>query len=234
MTDAINRGTILIIEDDPAFRRFVRHTLAIQNYEVLEAGTGREALAVLGLRLPSLVVLDLGLPDVDGLELIEHLRERSAVPILVVSSRSDEATQARALDLGADDYLTKPCTADELTGRIGTSLRGAESGTADTLTQGALTLDSAHARVTLDGHEIELSAPEFEILRELLRHAGKAVTHTHLLRAAWGGAAGGDMEHLRICIRRIREKIERVPARPTRLLTEPGIGYRLQLPREPA
>jgi two-component system KDP operon response regulator KdpE len=232
MTDA-HRGTILVIEDDPAFRRFVCNTLAIQRYEVLEAQTGQQGLDALASRLPALIVLDLGLPDVDGLDLIRSIRAYAEIPILVVSSRSDESTQARALDLGADDYLTKPCTADELTARISTSVQGADDGAAGMFLQGALILDSARERVTLDGREIDLSTAEFEILRELLRHAGRAVTHSHLLRTAWRGG-GGDMQHLRICIRGIREKIERVPGRPTRLLTEPGIGYRLQLPIEPA
>lgn len=230
MTSTTHRGTILIIEDDPAFRRFVCNTLVIQHYEVLEAATGEAGLAMLGARLPALVVLDLGLPDIDGLELIRAVRASSEVPILVVSSRSDEATQAAALDLGADDYLTKPCTAEELTARIGTSVQRANGDGNGVLSQGALILDTTRARVTLNGSEIELSKPEFEILRELLRHAGKAVTHSHLLRVAWAGNPTGDLEHLRICIRHIREKIELIPTRPTRLLTEPGVGYRLQLP----
>jgi two-component system KDP operon response regulator KdpE len=228
-TDATN-GKVLIIEDDPAFRWFVRHTLAIDGYEVIEAETAQRGLDALEVYDPVLVVLDLGLPDIDGVDLIRQVRAGSAVPILVVSSRSDTRTQLTVFDLGADDYMSKPCTALELIARIRSSARTAVSDpkrAPNVLSQGVFTLDTARTTATLEGRPLELTESEFSILRELVLHAGKTVTQSHLLRVVWGSDADEQRQLLRICIRNVREKIERVPGRPTRLLTEPGIGYRL-------
>jgi two-component system KDP operon response regulator KdpE len=221
---------VLIIEDDPAILRFLRNTLRVQDYDVREAETGAEGLVLVRQLKPDIVILDLGLPDVDGMDVIKQLRDFSAVPILVLSSRSDEAGKVMALDMGADDYVNKPFGVDELMARLRTALRHrlAEEGSLPVFTTGGLSVDLTHRNVTVDGNEVKLSRKEYDILRELVVHAGKVLTHRHLLQSAWSGE-DVDVQYLRVYIRQIRQKLEKLPDRPTYILTEPGVGYRLQL-----
>jgi two-component system KDP operon response regulator KdpE len=221
---------VLIIEDDPAIQRFLRNTLRVQSYEVREAETGAEGVSLVRQLKPDIVILDLGLPDMDGMDVIKQIRDSSAVPILVLSSRSDEAGKVMALDMGADDYVNKPFGVDELMARLRTALRHrlAEEGSLPVFTTGGLTVDLTHRNVTVDGNEVKLSRKEYDILRELVVHAGKVLTHRHLLQSAWNGE-DVDVQYLRVYIRQIRQKLEKLPDRPVYILTEPGVGYRLQL-----
>ena len=229
-------GMILIIEDDPAFRRFLRNTLAIQRYDVREAENGQQGIAVALHAKLLLILLDLGLPDMDGMDVIRLIRSLSEVPILVVSNRGDEEAKVAALDLGADDYISKPCTAEELTTRIRSVCRNRpvndEQQTSRVFSNAGLTVDVTRGVVTVEGQEIELSDQEFGILREFVLHAGRALTHRRLLQAAWGSQEAGDVRFLRTCIRRIRQKIELSPAQPRHIVTEAGIGYRLEILNE--
>jgi two-component system KDP operon response regulator KdpE len=232
----LHMGMILIIEDDPAFRRFLRNTLAVQRYDVREAENGQQGIALALHAKLGLIMLDLGLPDMDGMDVIRLIRSLSEVPILVVSNRGDEEAKATALDLGADDYISKPCTAEELTTRIRSVFRNRpvndEQKTSRVFSNAGLTVDVGRGVVTVEGQEIELSDQEFGILREFVLHAGRALTHRRLLQAAWGNQEAGDVRLLRTCIRRIREKIELSPARPRHIVTEAGIGYRLEILNE--
>jgi two-component system, OmpR family, KDP operon response regulator KdpE len=222
---------VLVIEDDPGMRRFLRNTLQVQEYEVRDVGTGGGGLAAIRQMNPELVILDLGLPDLDGMDLIRQVREFSAVPILVLSSRSDEKGKVTALDLGADDYVSKPFGVEELMARMRTALRHrlASEGSAPVFSTGGLTVDLTRRHVIVDGREVRLSRKEYDILRELVVHAGKVLTHRHLLRAAWGRETGVDVQYLRVYVRQIRQKIEPAPEQPRYLLTEPGVGYRLHI-----
>ena len=222
---------VLIIEDDPAIRRFLRNTLRVQEYEVREAETGSEGLGLARALNPELVILDLGLPDMDGMEIIPQIRESSTVPILVLSSRSDEAGKVMALDLGADDYVSKPFGVDELMARMRTALRHrlASEGSLPVFASGGLAVDLTRRVVVVEGREVKLSRKEYDILRELVVHAGRVLTHRHLLRVAWGSETGVDVQYLRVYIRQIRQKIEQSAEQPRYILTEPGVGYRLQI-----
>lgn len=222
---------VLVIEDDPGMRRFLRNTLHVQNYDVRETASGEEGIRLVRQANPELVILDLGLPDRDGMELIEEIRRFSAVPILVLSSRSDEKGKVTALDLGADDYVSKPFGVDELMARIRTALRHrlASEGSPPLFSSGGLTVDLLRRRVSVDGQEVRLSRKEYDILRELVVHAGKVLTHRHLLRVAWGRETGVDVQYLRVYVRQVRQKIEPAPEQPRYILTEPGVGYRLQV-----
>ena len=230
MSDARN-VRVLVIEDDQGMRRFLRNTLQVQDYDVRETAFAEEGLRMVRQVKPELVILDLGLPDRDGMELIGAIRESSAVPILVLSSRSDEKGKVTALDLGADDYVSKPFGVDELMARIRAALRHrlASEGSPPVFSTGGLTVDLVRRRITLDGEEVHLSRKEYDILRELVVHAGKVLTHRHLLKVAWGRETGIDVQYLRVYIRQIRQKIEPLPEQPQYLLTEPGVGYRLQV-----
>lgn len=222
---------VVIIEDDPAIQRFLRNTLRVQQYDVREAETGAEGLSLVRAGNPELVVLDLGLPDMDGMDVIRRIREFSPVPILVLSSRSDEVGKVTALDLGADDYVSKPFGVAEFMARMRTALRHrlASEGSPPVFSSGGLSLDLTRRIVTVDGNEVKLSRKEYDILRELVVHAGKVLTHRHLLRVAWGSETGVDVQYLRVYIRQIRQKLEPLPEQPRFILTEPGVGYRLQL-----
>lgn len=221
---------VLVIEDDPGMRRFLRNTLQVQDYAVRETASGEEGMRLLRQVNPELVILDLGLPDRDGMELIAEIRRFSAVPILVLSSRSDEKGKVMALDLGADDYVSKPFGVDELMARMRAALRHrlASEGSPPVFSSGGLSVDLLRRRVSVDGRDVRLSRKEYDILRELVVHAGKVLTHRHLLRAAWGRETGVDVQYLRVYVRQIRQKIEPVPEQPRYILTEPGVGYRLQ------
>jgi two-component system KDP operon response regulator KdpE len=222
---------VLLIEDDPAILRFLRNTLRVQDYDVVEAMNGRDGVALVRQGKPELVILDLGLPDMDGMEVIRQVRVLSQVPILVLSSRSDEHGKVTALDLGADDYVCKPFGVNELIARMRAALRHrlASEGSLPIFSSGGLSVDLMRRDVTVDGIKVKLSKKEYEILRELVVHAGKVITHGHLLRVAWGTETGVDVQYLRVYIRQLRQKIEPAPAQPRYILTEPGVGYRLSV-----
>jgi len=221
-------ATILIVEDEPPIRRLLRATLGAHDYRTLEASTGAEALTAMRHHRPDLVLLDLGLPDIDGLALIGKIRERSPVPIVVLSSRGEESAKVIALDSGADDYVTKPFGADELLARLRAALRhrlqeqGAEKGFASD----DLSVDLVRRLVRRGAEDVKLSPKEYDILEQLVIHAGKVLTHKHLLREVWHDESV-DPQYLRVYVRQLRQKIEADPAAPRHVLTEPGVGYRL-------
>ncbi len=223
--------TILCIEDEVQIRRFLRASLATQGYRLIEAATGRQGIAEAAARTPDIIILDLGLPDVDGLDITQELRALTRRPIIVLSARGQERDKVDALDAGADDYLTKPFSVAELLARIRVALRHADRSLAgaesESITIGELTIDHARHRVTVGDSEIRLTPTEFKLLFELARHAGRVLTPQHLLREVWGPAYLDRSHYLRIYMARIRGKIEKDPARPRYLLTEPGVGYRL-------
>jgi two-component system KDP operon response regulator KdpE len=192
------------------------------------------ALAALASKKPDVIILDLGLPDKSGLDVIAEIRQRSPVPIIVLSARNDERSKVEALDLGADDYIGKPFGMAELIARLRAALRHAfqAQGEFPTFLSGELSVDLVRRHVTRGGHEVKLSPKEFELLRHLVTHAGKVLTHRQLLREVWGPAQADEVQYLRVFIRGLRQKLEPDPTRPTHILTELGVGYRLQLPPE--
>jgi two-component system KDP operon response regulator KdpE len=223
--------TVLIVDDEPPIRRLLRTSLTAQSYRVVEADNAAAALVEIRNHEPDVVILDLGLPDGDGLTVIETVRHFSAVPIIVLSSRSDERGKVEALDLGADDYLTKPFGMAELVARIRAALRHRlqVEGAEPLFQSGDLSVDLVRRIVRVKDEEVKLSPKEYDILRELVLHAGKVLTHKHLLREVWGPATE-DVQYLRIYIRQLRQKLEADPERPRLILTESGVGYRLTAP----
>ncbi len=226
-TGAMPAATVLVVDDEPAIRRLLRTTLTAQGYRIVEAATGAEALAQTKAQPPDLIVLDLGLPDMDGLEVIRILREAGAVPIVVLSSRDDERGKVAALDQGADDYVTKPFGMDELVARLRTALRHRlqQEGAAPVFRSGDLSVDLVRRMVAARGAQVHLSPREYDILKLLVMQAGRVLTHRYILGRLWG--AGGDVQQLRVYVRQIRQKIETDPERPRHILTETGVGYRL-------
>lgn len=226
----LHAGRILVIDDEPAIRRLLRTTLQVHNYEIFEASDAVTALARCQEVNPETIILDLGLPDRDGFDLIADIRKFSPVPILILSSRDDERGKVAALDAGADDYITKPFGAEELLARIRTAMRHRvqQQGAQPVFTSGTLSVDLVRRRISLAGAEIKLSPKEYEILQQLVIHAGKVLTHKHLMHAVWGSEPNMDVQYLRIYIRQLRQKLEVDPQQPTLILTEPGVGYRLQ------
>lgn len=225
-----NRPLILIIEDEPPIRRFLRAALSNEGYHFDEAETGGEGLRSAVARPPDLVVLDLGLPDLDGLEVIARLREWSTAPIIVLSARGQEQDKVAALDAGADDYLTKPFGVGELLARIRVALRhAARTGeTCQTRFEvGELVIDFAARRVTQGEQEVHLTPREYSLLTTLAQHSGKVLTHRFLLNEVWGPGQASQTHYLRVYMAGLRRKIETDPARPRYLLTEQGVGYRL-------
>ena len=223
--------TVLVIEDDPQIQRFLAAALESHAYAAECAATGAEGLRLAALHQPEIVIVDLGLPDIPGLDVIVRLREWTARPILVLSARSQEADKVAALDRGADDYLTKPFGVPELLARLRVAKRHLASHAAgDAPTQariGTLLVDLAAHVVQRDGVDVHLTPLEYKLLTTLIRHRGKVITHRHLLREVWGAAHVESPQYLRIYMRALREKIEPEPARPRYLLTEVGVGYRL-------
>lgn len=225
-----NAATILIVDDEPPIRRLLRTSLSSQGFHVTEAASGEAALTEVEQSRPDLVVLDLGLPDIDGLQVIRTLRDSgSSVPILVLSSRADEKGKVEALDLGADDYVTKPFGTAELFARIRAALRHRlqQQGEPPIFRSGDLEVDLVRRIVRVRGEEMKLTPKEYDILRMLVAHAGKVLTHRMLMNEVWGGET--DVQYLRIYIRQIRQKIEADPEQPRHILTETGIGYRLNM-----
>jgi two-component system, OmpR family, KDP operon response regulator KdpE len=226
--------TVLVVDDEPPIRRFLRTSLAASGYRIVEAADAENAQRLLSAEKPELVILDLGLPDRSGLELISQIRKTSTVPILVLSARHDERSKVEALDIGADDYVSKPFGMAELMARLRAALRHAfhAQGEQAVFVSGDLTVDLVRRQVTRGGHDVRLSPKEFDLLRHLVMHAGKVLTHRHLLREVWGPAHSDEVQYLRVFIRGLRHKLEPDPTRPTHILTELGVGYRLQLPPE--
>jgi two-component system, OmpR family, KDP operon response regulator KdpE len=222
---------IVLIEDEKQIRRFLRMTLEAEGISVSEAETGRQGLTEVSARRPDLLVLDLGLPDMDGEEVIRQLRTWSAVPILVLSARSEEAQKVSALDAGADDYLTKPFGSSELMARIRVHLRkrssGASEASSPTFQFGDVVVDFMHRRVTRQDEVVHLTPIEYKLLAALVRNAGKVLTHTQLLREVWGTGHSERSHYLRIYMGHLRQKLETDPARPAHIMTETGVGYRL-------
>jgi two-component system, OmpR family, KDP operon response regulator KdpE len=228
MSDAPLR--VLVVDDEPQIRRFLRISLTAQGYQISEAIRGEEALARVAAESPDVIILDLSLPDIDGQEVIRRLREWSTTPIIVLSVRERESEKVKALDAGADDYLTKPFGMEELLARMRTALRHrvqAETREA-VFHSGDLTVDLSKRLVTANGRDVRLTPKEYDLLRLLVMHAGKVLTHQQLLRGVWGPGYATESQYLRVYIGQLREKIEADPGQPQHIITEPGVGYRLK------
>lgn len=234
MTDTAVK--ILVVDDETQMRRLLHASLEAHGYRAVEAATAAEAIRTITLEAPDLVVLDRKLPDADGFEVIARVREWSSVPIIVLSGCTDEIDKINALDSGANDYVTKPCGMGELLARIRAALRehrraeGREAGDEPHFAAGDLAVDLEHRRVTVKGQRVRLSRKEYALLRMLVTHAGKVITHQDLLREVWGPAHLGDTQYLRVYIGQLRQKIEPDPAQPVHIVTEQGVGYRLRVP----
>ncbi len=228
------RATILVVEDEPEIRRFLRAALTAEDYRVVESASGRRGAIDAGTHRPDLAIVDLGLPDVDGMEVIRGIRQWSSMPVLVLSARAQERSKIEALDAGADDYVTKPFTVGELLARVRVALRhrsGPRPGER-VLRLGACAVDLDARAVERDGEAVHLTPVEFRLLALLAQHAGMVVTHRHLLREVWGPTHEQDTHYLRVYMKQLREKLEADPVRPRYLLTESGVGYRLRLADE--
>ena len=227
-----NTPCVLIADDEPPIRRFLRTSLAAQGFRVVEADSGGAAIEAAGREKPDLVILDLGLPDMNGLDVIRMLRAKSDVPVIVLSARGDEQGKVAALDLGADDYVTKPFGMDELIARIRAAMRHRfqAQGTPPLFAVGGISVDLVRRIVKREEVEIKLSPKEYELLRMLVLNAGKVLTHRQILNEVWGPAHVEDAQYLRVFVRNLRQKLESDPARPALILTEPGVGYRLHAP----
>ncbi len=221
---------ILVIDDEIQIRRFLRISLEPQGYAFLEASTGREGLVMAAMHRPDVIILDLGLPDDDGLNVLRRLREWASVPVLVLSVRSSEEDKIALLDAGADDYLTKPFSAGELIARIRVTLRHAAPSAQEGVFQsGPLEVDLPTRSVRVKGKPVKLTATEYDLLRLFVRHAGLVLTHQQILREIWGTSSGDEMQYLRVYVSQLRHKIEPDPSLPQLLITESGVGYRLQI-----
>jgi two-component system KDP operon response regulator KdpE len=220
---------VLVVDDEASIRKFLRASLAAHDYQVYEAATGQDALAAVLAHRPDLMILDLGLPDIEGIEVTRQLREWSQIPIIILSVREHESEKVAALDAGADDYLTKPFGISELLARMRAALRRrlAESD-APVFTTGELTVDLARHVVTVAGQEVQLTPTEYDLLRVLVTNAGKVITHRQLLHQVWGVAYEQEAHLLRVNISNLRHKLEADPTRPRYIVTEPGVGYRLR------
>jgi len=220
---------VLVVDDEPAIRRFLRASLSAHDYVVFEADTGQDALSAVTAVRPDLVILDLGLPDLDGIDVTRLLREWSRVPIIILSVRGQESDKIAALDAGADDYVTKPFGVGELLARMRVALRRTAPGDSEPVTEvGGLVIDLARRLVTVEGHPVQLTPTEYGLLRVFAMNVGKLMTHRQLLREVWGPGYDLEIHLLRVNIYNLRHKIEPEPSRPRYILTEPGVGYRLQ------
>lgn len=223
---------ILVIEDEPQMQKFLGASLEAEGYRVIEATTGKEGIALARTHNPDLYLLDLGLPDIDGMDVTKEIRTFSTKPIVVISARGQEQDKVKALDVGADDYLTKPFGTSELMARIRVALRHAsrakEESTEPVLRVGDLEIDLDRRRVTSSGNEVHLTPNEYKLFAYLMKHAGKVLTHRQLLKEVWGAAYASQTHYLRVYMVQLRHKLEIDPARPRYLVTEPGVGYRLK------
>ena len=224
--------TVLLIEDEPEIRRFLRATLPAHGFRLYEAATGKDGLTEARARNPDLILLDLGLPDLEGSTVIRQVREWTATPIIVLSARDQESVKVAALDLGADDYVTKPFGVDELLARMRAALRHASGSAADVgepvFTLGDLKVDLGRRQVFVAAKEIHLTLIEYKLLTTLIRYAGKVMTHRQLLKEVWGPLHVEEAHYLRVYMRQLRNKLEKPPAHPRYLVTELGVGYRLR------
>jgi two-component system KDP operon response regulator KdpE len=233
MRDSKSKDLILLIEDEPQMLRLLRIILQSQGYRLVESSTGQDGLMQAATRAPDVILLDLGLPDIDGLEVTRRLREWSDVPIIVISAREQEQDKIKALDAGADDYLTKPFGAGELVARIRVAMRHKalrEAGQHESIfTLGNLRVDLARRQVFLNEKEVHLTPIEYKLLTVLIKNAGKVLTHRQLLKEVWGPPYLTETQYLRVYMAQLRHKLEADPARPSFLINEPGVGYRLKL-----
>jgi two-component system KDP operon response regulator KdpE len=231
MTTALE-PLVLVVEDEPQMRRFLRVALEGHGYRLAEAETAASGLTEAATRNPDVVLLDLGLPDMDGLEFTKRLREWTRIPVVVISARGQESDKVKALDAGADDYLTKPFGVEELLARIRVAQRHGEalvgSPEQPVFALGNIRVDFSKREVSVDGHDVRLTPTEWRLLATLVRHAGKVLTHRQLLKEAWGAAYAGETQYLRVYMGQLRHKLEPDPARPRYFVTEPGVGYRLR------
>ena len=228
------REKILVVEDEKSIAHFISSVLSANGYEAMQARSGSEALSMISSHCPDLSILDLGLPDMDGLEILRQLRSWSSLPVVAVSARSHEKAKVTALDLGADDYLTKPFGTDELLARVRTAIRHTRTASGNdeiaqkgTYTVGDLTIDYNKHQALVRGVNVKLTLSEFRIVARLGKHAGKVLTYDFIIKELWGPRAGGDNQILRVNMANIRRKIEKSPAEPEYLFTEVGVGYRL-------
>jgi two-component system KDP operon response regulator KdpE len=227
----VSGARVLVVDDEPEVLRLLRTALTERGYDVSAAASGEEALAAVERRLPDVILLDLMLPGISGIEVCRRVRERSAVPIVVVSARGEERDKVEALDLGADDYLTKPFGMAELLARIRAALRRSVERTSPdraVFSAGDLRIDFERRQVWRGEEEVHLTPTEYELLKYLVQHADKALTHGMILRAVWGPEYGGESQYLRVYIPQLRRKLEADPARPRFIVTEPGVGYRFR------
>lgn len=220
---------VLVVDDEPQIRRLLRLTLERQDYQVIDAATGLDGVAVAAEQQPDLIILDLGLPDIDGVEVVRRIRDWSAVPIVILSVRNRDDDKVGALDAGADDYVNKPFSTPELLARLRAALRHRlkQAGEAPVFRSDDLAVDLVRRRVTRAGQEVRLSPRQYDLLRFLVQHAGRVVTHRQILTTVWGPAHGDDTQYLRVFVGQLRQKLERDPSQPELILTEPGVGYRL-------
>ena len=224
----VSKPSVLIIDDEVQIRRLLRVNLEAQGYRVLEAATGQEGITQAAQWQPEVVILDLGLPDLDGVSVLKRLREWSRVPVVVLSVREREEDKVAALDAGADDYVTKPFSTGELLARLRVAQRHTQPAAAvSVFRSGQVEVDLAARRVRVKGQEVRLTATEYSLLRLFLQHAGKVLTHRHLLLEVWGPNAVEQTHYLRVYIAHLREKLEAEPSKPRLIVTEPGVGYRL-------
>ena len=225
----MNKTVVLVVDDEEAIRRFLKVALASQTYDVIEAASGQEAISMAASRRPDIIILDLGLPDIDGVEVTHLLRQWSKVPIIILSVKGSESDKIAALDAGADDYLTKPFNLGELLARLRAALRRTTQTAGEPVYScGNLKVDLAQRLVMVSGNEVQLTPNEYELLRVLIVNAGKVLTHRYLLREVWGAEYGEESHMLHVNISNLRHKIELNPARPQLIITEPGVGYRLR------
>jgi two-component system, OmpR family, KDP operon response regulator KdpE len=230
MSDTDTDLNILIVDDEPAIRRFLRASLGAHGFTITEAVSGEDALRIAATSRQDIVILDLGLPDIDGVEVTRRLREWSNIPIIILSVREHENDKIAALDAGADDYLTKPFGIGELMARMRVALRRTAQDTSEPVFEsGGLTMDFANREVKINGETVTLTPTEYDLLRTLVKHAGKVLTHRQLLLAVWGNAYEGETHILQVNISNLRRKIEPDPLRPVYVVTEPGVGYRLKV-----
>jgi two-component system, OmpR family, KDP operon response regulator KdpE len=224
----MSKPFILVVDDEPQILRVMRASLPVRGYQVITASSGEEALDQVGKQVPDLIILDLVMPGLTGLDVCRRIREFSTVPIIVLSAKGSDSDKVAALDLGADDYITKPFSMDELLARVRAVLRRLAAGESDTrlLTVGDVTIDVDEHRVVVAEKEIKLTPKEFEVLKYLVSNAGKVVTHRALLQAVWGWESTDQTEYLRVFINQLRRKIEADASHPHYILTEPWVGYR--------